>query len=247
MFNLEFENLKSVIYQKKIQPFYQIIVDKNKKVVGIEILSRWIEQDGQLFSPDVFIDKFDKHGLLPELTCILIEQIIETMPTSNNKDMFISININEDIISDFKFKYYIKYLSTYYNIVLEVTESKKIQNKQCFLSDMSELRSEKIKFSIDDYGKENSTLSLLYDYNFDMIKLDKFFITDLFIRDNGQELSKKTYIINNIVALCSSLNIKLIAEGVETISQEEFLKKNGVAFFQGYLYSKPSRLERHLP
>ncbi|PSU82659.1 EAL domain-containing protein [Photobacterium kishitanii] len=241
---LDLDNLKSVLFQKKIQPFFQDIVDGNRNIVGIEILARWVEDDKVLYLPDFFITKFEKHGLLVDFTCSLIEQIISIFLVSVNKfsdDFYISLNVTEEILSNYKFKIYIKQLSLYCNIVLELTEKKSIICSDCIKNDIEELRSEKIKFAIDDYGMDNSTLLLLYDYKFDFLKLDRYFISMLLENSQSEFNYKRKLIIKNIVDLCIVLDIKLVVEGIENIEQERLLKDIGVKYFQGYLYSKPMR------
>ncbi|HIF9480324.1 TPA: EAL domain-containing protein [Photobacterium damselae] len=249
MLYIENKNLQAVLSQQKIQPFFQEIIDSQGKTVGIEILSRWIDEDTLCILPEQFIQAFDNNGLLADLTCSIIEQVIKvlvTTPRFLSKDFYISINVTEDILSDYKFKYYVKYLSTFYNVILELSETYKIKHPNCLKSDIYELNSNKIKFAIDDYGINNSTLSMLYEYNFHVLKLDKFFVSHLFKNDTYNERNKKRIIIQNIVDLSKALNLKLIAEGIECIEQETTLKNAGVEYFQGYMYSKPMHISHIL-
>ncbi|PSU18753.1 EAL domain-containing protein [Photobacterium damselae] len=246
MYDLEVENLKSVLYQQKIQPYFQNIVDENKNIVGVEVLARWVESEDVVFLPHFFIDKFEKKGLLVEFTCSLIEQVIGVISNQYDKvninnDFYVCINITEDVLADFKFKTYIRHLSSYCHVVLELTEKNSIICSNCVRNDIQELYSDRIKFAIDDYGKDNSTLLLLYEYQFDILRLDKYFVSSLFDSSFFELNNKRKLIIKNIIDLCHNLGVRLIVEGIETQSQETLLKDMGVKFFQGYLYSRPSK------
>ncbi|CEO41868.1 EAL domain-containing protein [Photobacterium kishitanii] len=247
MLDLELVNLKSVIAQQKIQPYFQNIVDNNRNVVGAEILARWVENNELVFSPDIFIKKFEAKGLLAEITCSLIEQIICFLSTSIYKHtdkFYLSLNITEEVLSDRNFKIYIRQLNKYCNVVLELTENKPIVCGSCIKKNIRTLKSDKLKFAIDDYGIDYSSLMLLYDYQFDILKLDKSFISMLCTDFLSESNYRKKIIIKNIVDLCCSLKIKLIAEGVETLEQELLLKNLGVKYFQGFLYSRPMRIDK---
>lgn len=243
----EIGELLSIISQKKIKPYFQTIVDVNTNIVGIEILARWVDTTNVVQLPSDFIGRFEKNGLLVDLTCSLIEQVIgvfssiyiERIPDK----FYVCINVTEDLLSSLVFKSYVFKLSLLCDVILEFSEKNKIISNDIVRKNILDFRTFNVKFAIDDFGVDNSSFHLLYEFDFDILKLDKYFISLLYDNSFCNDKEKKRLIIKNILELCSILEMKLVVEGIESKDQEVFLKSIGVKYFQGYLYSRPVSID----
>ena len=116
---------------------------------------------------------------------------------------------------------------------LEITESLMVENVDDIIAKMSELKTRGINFSMDDFGTGYSSLSYLKRLPLYQLKIDQSFVRDVLTDPNDAAIAKI------IVSLAQSMNLVVIAEGVETEAQREFLEQNGCHAFQGYLFSKP--------
>jgi len=150
----------------------------------------------------------------------------------------ISINISSQSFKSLDFlkllNHFKEILSQYpYFLELEITEHTLIENIEITKDIIKNIKSFKIKISLDDFGTGFSSLNYLKDFPIDTIKIDISFIKDL-VKD-----TKTYFIVENLINLCRSLNIKVIAEGVETEDQFKLLKKLKCDYVQGYFLSKP--------
>lgn len=123
------------------------------------------------------------------------------------------------------------------NIEFEVTESQIMKNSDKSIAVLQQLSDLGISISIDDFGTGYSSLAYLKRLPIKKLKIDKSFV------DNLPEDIEDVAISKTIISLCETLNLKIIAEGVETVEQKNFLLENGCTFIQGYLYSKPLNVE----
>ena len=231
------DSLKNNEFEVWYQPKYDM---NTNEIYGAEALIRWREKDGQLISPAKFIPVFENSGQILELDEAVIETTFKDIKEMDSLGLDvkpISINLSRvhvehigivDKIRDLMEKYKINpsYIS------FEITESALIENN--YLRNKIVWKLQKIGFEvdIDDYGVGSSTLNSLYSSDFDTLKLDKSFV------DNIGDL-KMDIIIKSTINMAKELGMKIVAEGVETEKQVEFLIKNNCSIAQGYYYSKP--------
>jgi EAL domain-containing protein (putative c-di-GMP-specific phosphodiesterase class I) len=116
---------------------------------------------------------------------------------------------------------------------LEITESDVMENAESAIATLDELKSKGVDISIDDFGTGYSSLSYLKRFPLDVLKIDRSFVRD--VPTNGDDAA----IVVAIIALARSMDIRVVAEGVETQSQAEFLNRSGCDFAQGYYFSPP--------
>ncbi|WP_233982675.1 EAL domain-containing protein [Pectobacterium versatile] len=231
--------LRQALRQKEFELHYQPIIElKTAQVVGCEALIRWRHADGRLIMPDSFIPMIRQVGLMKELTLYVIDEALQTACILKNRDpeMFVSINLEAAEFEDISiFNYLVERIATHdlegKNINVELTESSMIEPQKAGL--MVELYQQKgIDVAIDDFGTGYAGLSYLERVKANTLKIDKSFVWN--INNN----SPTDIVLSHIVSMAHCLNQQIVAEGVETPIQEAYLKSLGVAYVQGWLYSK---------
>ena len=227
------------------QPQYDI---KTQTLVGAEALVRWKHPDLGLVFPTEFIGLAEETGLIVPIgewvirnVCAKNKQWQETgcekVPIGVNlsarqfqqRNLVASIaQILQDTGLDAKW------------LGLEITESIAMKNADFTISALNELKKMKIKLSLDDFGTGYSSLSYLKRFPLETLKIDRSFVRDITTDPNDAA------IVNAVVALAHSLKLNVVAEGVETETQLEFLRNNNCDFVQGYIYSHPLSEENFL-
>lgn len=237
----------NAIERREFLVYYQPKVDlSTNKMCGCEALVRW-QWDGKLIYPGEFIPVFERDGNICVLdfymldnVCRNIKEWIEaglepvTVSVNFSKTHLHNPNIADDIMNIIK-----KYGVDSRYIEIELTEMSDFNDYNAFKSLVSKMKDNGVLTSIDDFGTGYSSLNLLTDFNFDVVKLDKSFL------DNIIRSQSKTdeIVVRNIVKMIKELNMKAIAEGVETVEQARFLKEIECTMVQGYLYDKPLCVE----
>jgi PAS domain S-box-containing protein/diguanylate cyclase (GGDEF)-like protein len=226
----------------EFQPYFDL---KDISLYGFEILSRWKEPTYGNIPPYQFISIFEKSGLIKSFEFSLLEHFIEIYkneiiqnPHLKNKQY--SINLSPITFSD---SYFMEKINEFLInskidltfLTIEITESTYIENLQYAQKIIEKIKSTGIKISIDDFGTGYSSLKYLMDLDIDYIKIDKSFI---------QNFSDKRsfFIIETIRNLSKKLNVPIIAEGIESRKQLNFLQKIEINYGQGFLFSKPLTL-----
>jgi sensor c-di-GMP phosphodiesterase-like protein len=217
---------------------YQPIVSlENGACLGAEALLRWRRRDGSLMRPDLFIPAAEETGLIRPITVQIIESVADEMGALlGERDLWISINIAPaDLVDENAIALFEEALSRTglprSQISFEATESVRLNpDKACPM--IARLRDAGHKVIIDDFGTGYSNLSYLQTLGVDGLKMDKSFV------DAIGEGAATSPVVTHIAALAAALGLKTVAEGVETEAQADFLRAQGVAFAQGWLYAK---------
>lgn len=226
-----------------LQPKINILTNK---IIGAEALARMKTFDSlPTLMPGDFIPLMEETGDIVRLDFSIYKKVCEYIKERKNRGLYlfpISVNVSRE---HFKNPYFVQQLDyivkssgikrKYFE--LEVTESVFSNNMQDILSAIYELKSLGYSIQMDDFGSGYSSLNLLKDIPFDLIKLDKEFF------GRGEILKKNKILIKGIVALCNELNIPLLCEGVETKEQVDFLKSIGCHLVQGFYFAKPMAIE----
>ena len=225
----------------EFQIFYQPKFNmKSGSIIGAEALVRWDSKEKGFMFPSAFIPLFERNGFILQLDDYVLEEtckMIRRRSLNGQKIVPISVNqsrahlAEEHYIDRLKF-----FLETYhipkYLIELELTETAlaETDNAQEIMSLMRDIG---FLISIDDFGSGFSSLTLLNTVQFDIMKLDRNFLSETYI-------SKRTKdILTHIVAMAHTLNIQVICEGIETKEQSDFLMSAGCLYAQGFYYSRP--------
>lgn len=237
--NKALENNEFNLY---LQP--QIIFTENEfKVIGAEALIRWKTIDGKIFTPDKFIPVSETNRMIIPIGNWVLEEIfrIDKVLKNNGIDIKLSINVsskqfeNDNLVSKIK-KLFKKNSSQDIDLVIEITESFLLQDAESAIQSLLEIKKLGIEISIDDFGTGFSSLSYLTRLPADYLKIDKSFIDDI-LSTNHKNLTP------NIISMAKTLNLKTVAEGVETKEQVDKLMKEGCDELQGYYFSKPLSID----
>lgn len=234
---VEEEALKNGEFHVFLQPKY--FYDKHQaRIVGAEALVRWIDKDGKCKSPMEFIPIFEKNGFIYKLDCFMWESVcklIRKWIDEGKKPIPISVNVSRTYLQKMDVIQYIKGLIEKYQIPielfqLEITET--TENKET-IEYVNKLKDSGFVLMMDDFGSGYSSLSMLKDTPFDVLKMDRFFLDECLESDNGKT------IVSYVISMANDLGLKIVAEGVETRAVADFLYEKGCDILQGFYFSKP--------
>lgn len=231
-------DMAMAIVNKEFVVYYQPIVDSfSREIYSYEALIRWVHPLKGLLSPDSFIPVAEKTGMINEMGKFVLE-IACTEAASWTIPAKISVNVSPVQLSSKAFAGIVLTILKEtglpaQRLELEVTESSIFTESNTPMNTLNKLRALGVKISIDDFGTGYSSLSRLSRLAFDKIKIDKSFVHSLSTQDDALN------IIKLITGMAKSLNMKAVAEGVETQEQLEKLQALGCDFAQGYLFGKP--------
>ncbi|MCT1576472.1 EAL domain-containing protein [Oceanobacillus kimchii] len=231
--------LKDALAREEFSIMYQPIINlKSHKVVGAEALLRWNNREFGFVSPSEFIPKLEESGMIVPVGKWILENVCRRMKSWQEKGLLMQrISVNVSPIQ-FKDKYFVQDVKGILNktmldasyLEIEITEGT-ILNLESSMMTILELKSLGMHVSIDDFGTGYSSLSYLKQLPIDTLKIDKSFIDDL---DRDGEI-----ITNTIINMGKNLHFRIIAEGIESEKQLEYLKSQQCHEGQGYFFSKP--------
>lgn len=220
---------------------------KTGKIVSAEALSRWIHPTKNMISPGVFIPTFEKNGFIVKLDEYIWNKACEWqakwIKENPDKEPFpISVNISRlDIYNPHLCEILLSIIKKYGISAdlfrLEITESAYVENPSQLIQTIECLRSSGFIVEMDDFGSGYSSLNSLKDVPVDVLKLDLCFLS------GENRLRRSEQILVSIVEMSKKLNLKIIAEGVETKEQADFLTSIGCSIIQGFYYSRPVPIE----
>jgi diguanylate cyclase (GGDEF)-like protein/PAS domain S-box-containing protein len=230
-------DLRRAIERQEIRVLYQPIVEMaTGKVVSFEALARWQHPTRGMVSPAQFIPTAEETGLIvPIDRAVLREACFEA---SSWNGASVSVNVSSrhfthgDLVRDVQ-KALVDASLAPSLLHLEVTESAIMQSPEAAHEIMEQLRATGVHISIDDFGTGYSSLSYLHRFPFDRLKLDQSFIA------NATMNRKTLAIVRSVMGLASALALDVVAEGIETREQFDFLRDLQCGFGQGYLFSRP--------
>ena len=231
--------LKKAASNNEFIPYFQSVYShKQQKFIAAEVLCRW-NSDGKIIPPSEFIDNLEKTDAIKDVTLKLIKDAFSTINKVNiHKEFMLSFNFTVTMLLDEKFMHklidFIHENPTLKNrFIIELTES---ENNFIYLNEiniiMKELKKESILLSIDDVGTGYSNLLTIQELPFDIMKIDRCFISDRFA-------VSKSNMLETLTTLGNSLNLMIVAEGVETDSELNKINEFNIDLCQGFYYSKP--------
>ncbi len=236
-------DLKSGIQNNEFEVYFQPQYDISKKTIfGFEALIRWNHPKYKSVSPMKYITIFEEKGMINLLGDFITKETFAFANTYlKNKNWHISVNVSPVQIMQPGFVHnflqeYDKYDFKSGQVAIEITENFIIKNKNEVISKLNILRQKGIHVHIDDFGTGYSSLLYLKDLPIDAIKLDYQF-TKLIDMDEKSRL-----IVSHIIEIAKNLELEVVAEGVETETQQTFLLKNKCSIIQGYFIAKPMNL-----
>lgn len=240
---LQIENgLRRCLERRELRVVYQPKVDlESGEVIGAEALLRWISDDLGFVSPGEFIPIAEETGLIVPIGDWVLREVcrqIDAWLNEGRAPMRVAVNLSARQFRETSLTSQIMDIlnTTGLNaelLELELTESMLVENADEAIQALWALKGIGISLSIDDFGTGYSSLSYLKRFPIDSLKIDQSFVRD--IPDSNDDMS----ITKAIISMGRSLELKLVAEGVETYDQAAFLRANGCHVAQGYLFSKP--------
>lgn len=240
--NVALEQNQFLIY---LQPKYNL---KLEKIEGAEALVRWNHPEKGMQSPMEFIPVFERNGFIIKLDFFVWEEVCKLLRKwldEGRKVFPISVNISRVNIYNPQFVSLLTGLVEKYKLSpqlleLEITETTYMDNPDAMMEAINRLQDYGFKILMDDFGSGYSSLNVLKDLEIDVIKIDmKFF-------ELSKNESRAESIIIAIIRMAKWLELPIVAEGVETREQVNFLKSLGCEYVQGYYFSKPVPVEEYL-
>lgn len=242
------------VKQQSFQLHFQPIINVGSATLsGYEVLVRGPADEPELFSPLTFIPLAEESGLIVPLGEWITKYSLrafkllenEARRRSSSNELFISINVSPKQLEEEKNVDRLCAIITNSTvdparIKLEITESMLLSNPATALAALNRLRSIGLGISIDDFGTGYSSLSYLNRFPLSTLKIDRSFISNLFREENGSR------IVEGIIGLAHKLNMDVVAEGVETRRDHDWLQQHGCKYGQGYFYSRPVSLQESL-
>jgi diguanylate cyclase (GGDEF)-like protein/PAS domain S-box-containing protein len=235
------KNLRHAIDRNQLSLHYQPLVNIQGKIIGMEALLRWDHPELGSVPPDKFIPIAESTGLIIDIGNWTIQSACRQKKSWEDMgygDLKMSVNLSTKQLMDEELVAKITGILDEIglnsrSLELEITETCLMEYPEIAISKINDLNNIGINFSIDDFGTGYSSLSYLKRFKIEHLKVDKSFIMDIKVDVNNAEITKA------IIAMAHSLSLKVIAEGVETLEQLEFLKTYKCDYLQGFLFSRP--------
>jgi len=243
-FELESE-LRHALDQDAFSVHYQPQVNTSGAVIGAEILVRWKHASRGMISPAEFIPVAEQTGLIVPIGRKVLRKACEQLAAWKHQPAFRDLTLSVNVSArQFRHKYFVRDLAQTleatgapgHRLKLELTESMLLENVETVIAHIEELRSFGIEFSLDDFGTGYSSLAYLKRLPLAQLKIDQSFVRDVLDDPNDAAIAQM------VVNLAHTLDLDVIAEGVENDQQRAFLFGLGCRHFQGYLYGHPDTL-----
>ncbi len=236
-------DLSAALEAGELRMFAQAQVDAAGRPVGAELLMRWTRADGSAVPPALFIPLAEESGLILKLGRFALRQACDTVVLLERAGhrLPLSVNVSPSQFRQADFVEQVRQVladsgASAGALIFEVTEGLLIENLEATIARMHQLAGMGIRFSIDDFGTGYSSLAYLKKMPLYELKIDRSFIQDT-PGDTGV-----TAIVQSILAMAGHLGLRVVAEGVETRAQADFLCANQCDCMQGYLFAKPAPL-----
>jgi diguanylate cyclase (GGDEF)-like protein/PAS domain S-box-containing protein len=235
------DDLRFALESDQLKLLLQMQVNESNQIIGAEALIRWEHPEQGLIYPSQFVPFAEESLLILPIGQWVLEtacaQLMEWQSNPMMQDLNIAINVSARQFRQADFVEQIRSTLAKFDILpsklkLELTESLVFDNIADSIKKMRELRAIGIQFAMDDFGTGYASLIYLKSLPLSQIKIDRSFVRDIAI-DRDDEI-----IVQTIISMAHNLGLEVIAEGVETIEQLEFLRKSGCMAFQGHLFGK---------
>ena len=239
--------MRQALEKRQFQLHYQIQVDSAHHPIGAEALIRWLHPERGMVSPVEFIPLAEESGLMLPIGHWVLDtacaQLKAWQQEPNTRDLVLAVNVSAKQFRQADFVAQVQAVLQHHvinptRLKLELTESLLLDDIEDTIATMNVLSEIGVQFSLDDFGTGYSSLQYLKRLPLDQLKIDRSFVRDI-VTDNSDKA-----IVRTIAAMAKSMDISVIAEGVESEEQRQLLLKNGCSNFQGYLFSRPVPIEQ---
>ncbi|MGY2572714.1 EAL domain-containing protein [Vibrio sp. C8] len=244
-FKASYWSIDKAIKRSQFHPYLQPVFDINGTLTGAEVLVRWLHPTKGIIPPSDFIHEVEANGKIKDITRILMNKCslhLRNVEYLRNNDFHLGFNVcaiqfdsnrlYEDVL---KIQ---KELFHKVKIALEITERQEFEN-EVFTSYISRLKDKNVVIALDDFGIGHCSLKYLINTKVDIIKIDRAFINTI---SNGES----THVLDAIINLAKTTNIELLAEGVETQEQFNYLHGREIGQYQGFYFDKPMPIEEFI-
>lgn len=240
-------DLHDALHSQQLQLYFQSQVNASAEIVGAEALLRWKHPEQGFIPPNIFIPVAEDSNLITQIDHFVLHEVCKLLvsPRLQTFQYRISVNISPRTFRQHTFTDSIKQMLSIYGlsgdrITLEVTEGMVLNNVEEVIQKMKMLSSLGIHFSIDDFGTGFSSLAYLKKLPVHELKIDKTFVQDAPTNQSDEVL------IDAILAVAQKLDLRVVAEGVETEAQSVLLNAKAEVVQQGYLFSRPQPIDSWL-
>lgn len=236
------KNMLRALNQQEFVPFFQPKVDVNTdELVGAEALVRWVHPKRGLLQPGSFLPFFERNGFIVNIDLSVFEQtcrMLRSRIDAGKPPICVASNFSRLHLYNPGFPQTVKSIADEYGIdtkylELEITETVAVRNIEVTISCIQELKRMGFKIAVDDFGSGYSSLGLLSRIECDVLKLDKSFFR------MGELDTRKTTVLQSVIALAKALNLEVVCEGIENEMQVELIKSFGCSVAQGFYYARP--------
>ena len=227
-------------YVMFLQPKFSIT---SNEIVGAEALVRWMHPDRGMIPPMEFIPLFEKNGFVTKLDRYIWEcacKCLAKWKEGTGRLVPISVNVSRKHMQDETYVDYLELLVSKYNLEkkylqIEITET---MDDSAVNKGVDVLKQHGFTLLMDDFGSGYSSLNMLKDTQFDILKIDRAFLNDFIESDRGQK------IVEHTISMTKEIGLDIVAEGVETLEQAKFLSSCGCDVAQGFYYARPMPVEQ---
>lgn len=236
--------------KRQFVPYLQPVFDKHKKMVGAEVLARWLHPKHGIIAPDQFVPNAERSGQINPIFCQLTDQVVRGLKPVQDRinqcgEFHLAFNVSSPQLQHFDLLRDCKHLlyglnRCHFQLILELTERVQIPQDELHIQGIIKLKKQGIRIALDDFGTGHSSLSYLKNIKIDYLKMDKSF-TDMI----GEE-EFKDHIVANVLDLAERIGVPVVAEGIENQHQEQYLLNHHTEFFQGYYYGRPVAIEEFI-
>ncbi|MGL6151775.1 MAG: EAL domain-containing protein [Aeromonas sobria] len=241
--------LSRALKNNELVPYLQPLIDSQSgRMLGAEVLVRWQHPELGMIPPDAFISIAEESHLIAPITTSLMQQVAKKMQpyASQLPDNFhFGFNISAQQCSDDTLiadclSFIDSFPSSNSILLLELTERVLLEDTDANQAFFHTIEKMGIPLALDDFGTGQSSLAYIQQFNFDFLKIDQRFVSMI----NSDSVSAP--ILDMLITLSKSLNMRLVAEGIETEAQRDYLRSQGVDLLQGYLFSRPIPIEQFI-
>ena len=238
--------MKQALVNQEFSLHYQPQVNNKNEIVGAEALLRWMHPKRGMISPAEFIPVAEETKIILSIGEWVLRtachQLVDWSKHSSTSSLSIAVNVS---VQQFRQQDFVKHVlsiiqETNVNpkkLKLEITESMLVDNVEDIIEKMNQLKEKGVQFALDDFGTGYSSLTYLKKLPLTQLKIDQSFVRDVLIDANDASIAKA------IITLAHNLGLGVIAEGVETKEQLQFLLEHECNLYQGYFFSKPVPIE----
>ena len=236
-------DLRHAIPHEEMVLFFQPVMDHENRLMGAEVLLRWRHPTRGMVSPGEFIPLAEQTGLILPIGHWVLEtacrQLVAWAGDPATRDLSLAVNVSARQFRQIDFVESVLGVlertgARPDRLKIELTESLLLNDVEDIILRMASLKAHGVGFSLDDFGTGYSSLSYLKRLPLDQLKIDQSFVRDVLTDPNDAA------IVRTILALAESLDLQVVAEGVETQGQLDFLRHNGCRAFQGYFFGRPA-------